>query len=317
MMAKKNKIQFQKGMSMSDFMNSYGTEEQCIAELVKMRWPSGFECPKCSHKKSCQLKSRSNLFQCNLCRSQISVTAGTIFHSTKLPLTKWFLGIHLITQGKNGISQLELARQLGISVNAAATLYHKLAQVMLERDAAKPLSENIEIDDAYWGGKKSGKRGRGSENKIPFVAAVEKNGDGHPMRIKLNVVAGFKKAEIKGWAQKHILAGSATLSDGLACFKGLADAGLTHKAIIIGNSKNSANTTPFNWVNTILGNLKSALAGTYHKLSSAHLPRHLATFQYRFNRRIVLKDLVPRLAYVSLRTPPMPRRLLKLAESRW
>lgn len=236
-MAKKNKIQFQKGMSMSDFMNSYGTEEQCVAALVKVRWPSGFECPKCSHKKSCQLKSRSNLFQCNSCRSQVSVTAGTIFHSTKLPLTKWFLGIHLITQGKNGISQLELARQLGISANAAATMYHKLAQVMLERDAAKPLGENIEIDDAYWDGKKAGKRGRGSDNKIPFVAAIEKNKDGHPMRIKLSVVAGFKRSEIKGWAEKHILEGSTAVSDGLACFKGLEDAGLTHKAIVVGNSK--------------------------------------------------------------------------------
>src|SRR5688500_17433199 len=164
----KNKIQFQKGLSMTDFIKVYGTEAQCFSELVKMRWPSGFECPKCGHKKCCRIKTRKTLFQCSSCQSQISVTAGTIFHSTKLPLTKWFLAIHLMTQGKNGISQLELARQLGVSANTGAMIYHKLAQVMLERDENKPLTEKIEIDDAYWGGRKSGKRGRGSENKTPF-----------------------------------------------------------------------------------------------------------------------------------------------------
>ena len=79
-----------------------------------------------------------------------------------------------MTQGKNGISQLELSRQIGVSINTAAMSYHKLAQTMLERDASKPLSGNIEIDDAYWGGRKKGKRGRGSPNKTPFVAAIEK-----------------------------------------------------------------------------------------------------------------------------------------------
>lgn len=313
----KNKIQFQKGLSMPDFLETYGTEAKCYSELVKMRWPLGFECPHCDHKEYCQLKTRKNLFQCNSCHSQVSVTAGTIFHSTKLPLTKWFLAIHLLTQGKSGISQLELARQLGVSANTGAMVYHKLAQVMLEREATKPLREKVEIDDAYWGGKKKGKRGRGSENKTSFIAAVEKNKEGHPLRIKLSVLASLKKEEIKKWAQKHIQLGANILSDALPCFFGLREAGLIHESIVVGNSKDPKKTAPFNWVNTILGNLKTALAGTYHKLSRNHLPRHLATFQYRFNRRLLLKDLVSRLTWVSLRTPPMPERLLKLAESRW
>ncbi len=96
-------------------------------------------------------------------------------------------------------------------------------------------------------------------------------------------------------------------------FTGIKDAGFEHTAIIVGNGKNPKKTAPFNWVNTILGNLKSALSGIYHKLSSNHLPRHLATFQYRFNRRFVLGDMIKRLVFVSLRTLPMPGRLLKLA----
>ena len=252
----KNKVQFQKGLSFPDFMEVYGTEEKCHAELVKMRWPEGFQCPKCGHDKSCQLKTRKNLFQCNACRSQISVTAGTIYHSTKLPLTKWFLAQHLLTQGKNGISQLELARQLGVSANTGAMIYHKLAQVMFERDEKRPLCGSIDVDDAYWGGKKPGKRGRGSKNKTPFLAAVEKSSDGRPLRIKWSVVAAFKKEEIKRWSQKHILAGSNVVSEALACFSGFSAAGFSHKSTVVGNSKDPEKTVQFTWLNTILVTLK-------------------------------------------------------------
>lgn len=314
---KKNTVQFQKGLSFSDFLKDYGDDSQCFDALVKMRWPSGFECPKCGSKAYCRLKQRSALFQCNACRTQTSVMAGTIFHSTKLPLTKWFLAIYLMTQSKNGISQLELARQVGVSPNTGATLYHKLAQVMLERDMNKPLSHKVEMDDAYWGGKKKGKRGRGSTNKTPFIVAVEKNESNHPQRIKLHVVNGFKKRELKEWAGKHLQQGTVVTSDGLPCFKGIKDAGYEHRVCTVGNGRDPRRTAPFNWVNTILGNLKTALAGTFHKLSSTHLARHLAIFQYRFNRRFTLQDMIPRLAYVSLRTTPMPKRLLVLAENRW
>jgi transposase-like protein len=311
---KKNKIQFQKGLSLSEFLKDYGTEEQCLKAMIKLRWPEGFMCPRCQYKSYCHIKSRRSLFQCNACKSQHSVTAGTIYHATKLPLTTWFLAIYLMTQSKSGISQLELARQLGVSANTGAMVYHKLAQVMMERDTKKPLSGNVEIDDAYWGGRKKGKRGRGSENKTPFVAAVEKNTDNRPVYIKLSVVSGFKKKELKRWSQKHLAPGTTAVSDGLGCFAGIKEAGFNHSVVIVGNSRDPKKSAPFNWVNTILGNLKSALSGIYHKLSSTHLTRHLATFQYRFNRRFVLGDMINRLAFVSLRTLPMPGRLLKLAD---
>ena len=177
--------------------------------------------------------------------------------------------------------------------------------------------ENIEIDDAYWGGRKKGKRGRGSPNKAPFVAAIEKIKDGKPNRIKLQVVSGFRKVELEMWARSHLTGETSVLSDGLAYFTGIKNAGYGHSSIVAGNSKDAKKTVAFKWVNIILGNLKTALVGTFHKLSNKHLPRHLATFQYRFNRRYRLKDMIPRLAYMAARTPPMPARLLKLAENHW
>ena len=143
-------VQFQKGISLNEFLSLYGTEQQCFDALYQWRWPSGFVCPNCGHDRSCQLTTHK-LQQCYRCNRQTSMTAGTIFDSTKLPLTVWFQGIYFMTQGKKEVSAMMLHRQLGISYNAAWRMRHKLMQVMMERDRDHPL-----------GGERSGgKRGRG------------------------------------------------------------------------------------------------------------------------------------------------------------
>ena len=102
----RNKIQFQKGLSERQFRASYGTEEQCRAALAAWRWPQGFVCPRCAGRRCCEIKERK-LYQCGSCRHQVSLSAGTIFHSTKLELIVWFQAIYLVTQTKKGISSLE------------------------------------------------------------------------------------------------------------------------------------------------------------------------------------------------------------------
>ena len=181
----RNPVQFQKGISLNAFLSLYGTEDQCFDALYQWRWPKGFLCPHCGHDRCCQLNSRK-LQQCNRCHRQTSITAGTIFDSTKLPLTVWFQAIYLMTQDKKGVSAMKLHRHLGISYNAAWRIRHKLMQVMMERDREHPLGGSIQLDDAYLGGERSGgKRGRGAPGKTPFVAAVETNEQGHPLRMKL------------------------------------------------------------------------------------------------------------------------------------
>jgi len=126
----KNKIQFQRGISISDFMDQYGTEQKCRDTLFELRWPDGFVCPKCDNKTYCEIKGK-RLLQCNRCHHQTSLIAGTIFQSTHLPLNKWFLAIFLLTQTKNGVSALELSKQLGVSYNAAWRTKHKLILTVL------------------------------------------------------------------------------------------------------------------------------------------------------------------------------------------
>lgn len=160
----RNKIQFQRGLSETGFAELYGSEEQCRGALKQWRWPNGFICPECGATKSSFLAPR-RLYQCAECGRQTSVTAGTIFHRTKLPLTTWFRAMYLMTQSKNGVSAMELMRRLDVNYDTAWKLKHKLAQVMLEREATRRLDERVEVDDAYLGGERPGKPGRGAEGK--------------------------------------------------------------------------------------------------------------------------------------------------------
>lgn len=313
----KNKVQFQPGMSLSQFLSIYGSEEQCRTALFKMRWPRGFECPKCGHTGYCEIQSR-RVYQCHRCHSQTSLVRGTIFAATKLPLRIWFLGIYLITQAKDGISSLNMARTMGVSANAALRMKHKLQQVMKERDDSQPLYGLLLMDDAYWGGKKrDGKRGRGASGKMPFVAALSITSNGQPISLKLSHVTGFTQQEISAWSAKHLGPGSLVVSDGLNCFPGVRQAECDHEPIIAHSGREYDEFKVFKWVNTMIGNVKNSIHGTYHAVSPKHLPRYLAEFCYRFNRRFQLDEMVNRLAYVALRTPPIPQRLLKLAEVRW
>ena len=313
----KNKIQFQPGLSLPEFLSSYGTVEQCRRALFKWRWPEGFVCPNCGHTQHCQLKCRQ-LFQCNKCHAQVSVTAGTIFASTKLPLTIWFLGIYLVTQSKVSVSALSLSRMLGVSCNTALLMKHKIQQVMKERDDSKQLSRYIQIDDSYWGGKKhDGQRGRGATGKIPFVAAVSTNDHGHPISMRFTRVPSFSLKAIDDWAACHLAPGCHVVSDGLGCFSAIKQAGHDHTVIITGGGPESVKIPEFNWVNTIIGNVKNALRGTFHAISEKHFHRYLAEFCYRFNRRFNLRQMIPRFGYVAVRTPPVTSHMLKSAEFHW
>ena len=312
----RNQVQFQRGYSLPEFFEEYGSEEQCEQALFDWRWPKGFICPNCHASRYCELRCRK-LYQCHTCHQQTSLTSGTIFESTKLPLTKWFLAMHLLTQSKNSLSALALKRDIGVSYNTAWSLKHKIMQVMKERDDSQPLAGIIQLDDAYIGGELTGgKAGRGSENKTPFVAAIACDDEGHPLRMNLNVVDGFTLKEIERWAKQHLTPGSVVVSDGLACFTAVTAADCKHNRIVTGGGPKSVTKEEFTWVNTMIGNVKNSITGTFHSIGAKHkhLPRYLAEFCYRFNRRFKLDNLLPRLAYVALRTPPMPYRLLTLAE---
>ena len=308
----KNPVQFQPGVSLMAFLDRYGSEAQCREALAQSRWPEGFRCQACGHPSHCHLKGR-DVYQCNRCKRQASLTSGTLFADTKLPLRTWFLAIDLLTQHKNGISALALHRQLGVSYNTAWLLKHKLMQAMVERDSDQVLGGIVQMDDAYWGGERhSGGRGRGSPGKTPFVAAVQCNREGHPIAMRMDEVSGFRKTVLAAWAKRHLVPGTAVVTDGLSCFSGIVDADCTHVPIVTGGGAPSEGPPIFWWINTLLGNVKNAMHGTYHALRPKYLQRYLSEFCYRFNRRFDLAALVPRLIVAAAQTPPLSYRLATL-----
>ena len=179
------------------------------------------------------LKSR-RLIQCRTCRHQSSLTSGTILASTKLSLRVWFQALYLLTQAKNGVSALELSRSLGVSDNSAWLIKHKLMQVMKEREAGRELRKLrglVQLDDAYWGGKRRGKSGRGARGKRPLVAAVQTDEEGHPQRMRLSCVGGFRLREIARWSKAHLNPCTQVYSDGLWCFAAVSQNGCTHHPV--------------------------------------------------------------------------------------
>ena len=311
-----NRIQFQPGLSMPDFLKDYGTEAQCEQALEAVRWPDGFSCPRCHGTAHYVVRDGvRKVFQCHACRHQASLIAGTLFQGTKLPLTTWFLAIYLISQAKTGLSALALRRQLGVSYPTAWLMHHKLMQAMADREERHVLDGKVQVDDAYLGGERTGgKVGRGSENKVPFVAAVSLTVDEHPLRVRLTPVPGFTLTAISAWAKGHLAASSTVFSDGLACFGAVTEAGCTHHPTVMAGRK-PKEVPEFRWINTVLGNLKTSLSGCYHAFDfHKYAARYLAAFSYRFNRRFDLHTLHERLLIAAASTSPHPLRVIRSAD---
>ena len=311
-----NRIQFQPGLSMPEFLKDYGTEWQCEQALEAARWPQGFRCPRCEGSAHYVLRDGARkVFQCGTCRHQASLIAGTVFQGTKLPLTTWFLAIYLISQAKTGLSALALRRQLGVSYPTAWLIHHKLMQVMADREDRYVLEGKVQVDDAYLGGERTGgKVGRGSENKVAFVAAVSLTKEDRPLRVCLRPVSGFTSEAVSAWAKANVAPGSVVFSDGLACFGAVTEAGCLHYPTVMAGRK-PRDVPEFKWINTVLGNLKTSLSGCYHAFDfRKYAARYLAAFCYRFNRRFDLRTLHQRLLIAAVTAIPRPLRSIRVAD---
>jgi hypothetical protein len=312
----RSSIQFQKGLSLPSFQRLYGTEEQCEAALEKARWPDGFRCPRCNgqeHGLVCGRRLKRH--QCRISGQQATLSAGTIMQATKLPLTSWFLAFYLIGQAKTAISSLELSRHLGVKYDTAWLLHNKILRAMADKEEAYLLRGKIQMDDAYLGGERpGGKAGRGSENKIPIVAAVSLHEAGHQIHARITAVSSFSSEAIGTWDKKHLAAGSQVVSDSLACFRVVTTAGCSHEAIVTGG-KHPNDLPQFLWINTLLGNLKTSFNGTFHAFNfDKYARRYLGGCCFRFNRRFSMAAMTEHIANAVCCCMPCSKRDLRVAE---
>jgi len=287
-----------------DFMHQFPDDDACRAYLERMRWPKGFVCPRCQGTESSYIASR-RLHQCAACRYQVSVTAGTLFHATQTSLQKWFLAIFFLARHKQGISALQLQRDLGVgSYQTAWTMLHKLRSA-LGRRTGQLLQGVVEADETFVGGARSGgKRGRGAPNKSIVVVMVEQR-EYTAGSAALEVAPDASWKSLGPIVRGHIEGANTTvLTDGHRGYSPLQSAGVDHEASVLDTPKAAAEVLP--WAHTVISNLKAWLIGTFHGVSHKHLPRYLEEFTYRLNRRWSEDKLFFYLARRAVQAKPMP-----------
>jgi transposase-like protein len=272
----------QPGLGLLEFQKKFRTEKACLKHLFHLRWPQGFRCPRCQHERA-YFHSTRHLYECQACAHQASLTAGTIFHKTRTPLRKWFWMIFLMGRQKSGVSMLSLQRVLKIrTYKTVWTMGHKIRQAMADRDANYQLAGLLEMDDTYFGATKPGRKGRGASGKAKVVVAVE-TPDDKPRFAAMRRVPTVGRQDIKGMALECLVPAATVRTDGWQSYRVLKELSHQHEPVVTGSGRNAVKLFP--WVHTLIANVKGNIRGVYHGVSEKHLPRYLAEFCYRFNRR--------------------------------
>jgi Zn ribbon nucleic-acid-binding protein len=284
-------------MTLLEWQDRFGTEDACRESLFRQRWPDGFWCPACEGREywTIQRSGRTApLYECRACGHQVSVTAGTIFHRTKVPLRVWFLAIFLMAVDKGGKSALALSRELGLRYATAQLLHHKIQAAMADRNARYRLEGIVELDDAYVGGVSHGTAGRGTKQD-PVVVGVSLDGQGHPQYVFLETVASLDKENVLAVLARRVGYNGVWISDGAAAYAAGAQA---HHAA----HKVTLSTDPE--AHTVISLVKTFVDGTYHGRGRARRQLYLEEFTYRFNRRHMGTRIADRLLVACLRASP-------------
>jgi transposase-like protein len=280
----------------------FSKEQACREYLFALRWPEGFACPRCGGGRAWPMER--GLWLCRACRHQASVTAGTVFQRSHLPLTTWFRAMWHVTSQKNGISALGLQRVLGLgSYKTAWTMLHKLRRAMV-RPGRDRLNGIVEVDETYWGSKEDGVIGRLTEDKALVIIAAQADGKGIG-RIRMGRIPDLKKATLHAFITQSVQPGSTICTDGLNAYLGLKD--YTHDRQVQQTQPVGEYLLPR--VHRVVSLLKRWLLGTHQgAIGQEHLDDYLNEFTFRFNRRTSASrgKLFYRLVQQAVQIAPVP-----------
>jgi transposase-like protein len=291
--------------TLMEFEKRFSSEEDCLKYLFQLRWPDGFRCPRCQHQEAWH--TERGLYHCKKCNHQSSVTSGTIFQDTRKPLQVWFRAMWYVTNQKQGVSALGLQRMLGFgSYRTAWTWLHKLRHAMV-RPGRDRLSGAIEVDEAYIGGVKQGKRGRGAEGKTLVVVAAQEDGS-RLGRIRLLRVSDASAISLGGAVEECVERGATVRTDGWNGYNHLDALGYIHE-VVRKDSHVGDDLLPK--ANLVISLLKRWLMGTHQgAVHLSHIDYYLDEFTFRFNRRTSRSrgKLFYRLVEQAMSVDPLPAK---------
>jgi transposase-like protein len=274
-------------MTLIDVHQLFSTDEKCRELLKRLRWPNGPECPRCKGK-AVELQTEKQLFYCGECDYQFTVTAGTIFHDSHLPLLKWFVAVYLLCESRKGMSANQIKRTLGISYKTAWYLCHRIRRAMRETEP-KMLDGTVEMDETYVGGKAKNMhrsdrarkiQGRGTVGKEIVIGIRKREGDLYFFRAE-DVASGTLARFIQDNVSQDV---DVICTDDFAAYE-KATGGLTHKTVNHSAGVYVDGDIHTNTVESAFSLLKRGIVGTWHKISAKHLPAYLDEMTFRFNRR--------------------------------
>jgi transposase-like protein len=282
-----------KNIDLLTLMDKFHSEDRCREYLEELRWPDGVFCPRCACTTISRIKSR-NQFDCDACRYQFSVKAGTILHDSHLPLRKWFAAVYLMCESRKGISANQLKRTLKVAYKTAWYLCHRIRAAVADADTT-PLDGTVEVDETYIGGKTRGK-GRGYKgNKSMVLGAIERDGS-----IRLKVEKRATRKALHGFIRNHINMDEMVniYTDELPAYEGIDNDDGRHQSVSHSKEEWVRGDVHTNSIEGAFGLFKRSIVGAFHQISAKHLPAYLDEFEFRFDNRknpYLFRDTVLRL----------------------
>ncbi len=277
-----------KELTLIEIVDTYNNDDSARKLLEKLRWHDGVICPHCGSDKAYKLQGKPNsnrpvrkgVWKCKACRRQFTVTVGTIFEDSHIPLHKWLLAINLLCSSKKGFSAHQLHRTLKVTYKSAWFMAHRIRYAMGQPPLVDKLQGIVEADETYIGGKARGKRGRGAENKVPVFALVERGGDVRSFKTE-RVTA----KNLKGVIREHVTKDSTIMTDEFLAYKGLDKEFADHQTVSHGAKEYVRGNAHTNTAEGYFSLLKRGIIGTYHHISKQHLNQYLNEFNFRYNSR--------------------------------
>ena len=267
--------------SVIDFMNRFPNDDACLDHLMEKNHGKKIDCPGCKKHGKFNKVTRDPAYSCSWCGYKVYPMAGTIFHRSHVPLQKWFYAIYLFTTSRHGIAAKELERQLSVSYPTAFRMAHIIRDYMAKTDGEWPLDGDIEADETYIGGKRSGgKRGRGAPGKAVVFGMLERGGD-----VMTKIVPNVRKKTLQPIIKANVESGSTVHTDELKSYGGLDKAGYEHETVNHGAGEYAKAGCHVNTMEGFWARLKLSIRGTHVHVSGKHLSKYVKEFEYRYNRR--------------------------------